>query len=280
MYEKKTLKLMNDRIYDISGRQYGHLTAIEIAERRGKRTYWRCLCDCGKECLVSRENLSTGKTQSCGHLRADSISRVRAHGDGHKKVLTEKQEAWLLKHFCHTKNAEIMSKLGLSEGWLHRYARAHGLKKTAQFMNKTQAEVTRKAKESHLRNGTYPPKGYRIPRSEEFQFKPGEKSVQRLGKRRERVRIEKSAKTRAHTFQIEKATAHWGLPQLTKLNVTAQPVAKNQQRYHLRKLGYIIARGSSIAYYDENTRRSPSIENRKLGDKHYFHFEFIRNTEE
>lgn len=266
---------MSDRIYDISGRQYGHLTAIEIAERRGKRTYWRCLCDCGKECLVSRDNLSTGKTQSCGHLRADSVSRVRAHGDGHKKTLTEKQEAWLLKHFCHTKNAEIMAKLGISEGWLHRYARAHGLKKTPQFRHKVQAEITRKAKESHLRNGTYPPKGYRIPKSDEGQFKPGVTPEQRLGKRKNAERIRKSATTRAQTFQIEKARVHWGLPQLTRMKVNEQPRKKILVRHYLRTKGYMIARGSNTAYYDENTCRCPEIENRKNGDKHYFYFEFL-----
>lgn len=194
---------------------------------------------------------------------------------GSKREFSEKEIEWLKRHFRNTRNEELARKLDCSQTALHRLARQYGLTKTPQFRTKCQHAAAAAAKRSHLENGTYPPKGYRIPRSEEFQFKPGETPVQRLGRRRERIRIEKSAKTRAHTFQVEKARAHWGLPQLTKLNVTAQPVAKNQQRYHLRKLGYIIARGSSIAYYDENTRRSPSIENRKLGDKHYFYFEFL-----
>ena len=42
----------------------------------------------------------------------------------------------------------------------------------------------------------------------------------------------------------------------------------------LRKRGYIISRGSNVAYYDENTNRSLKIENRKKGDRYYVYMEY------
>lgn len=193
---------------------------------------------------------------------------------GSKREFSEKEIEWLKRHFRNTKNEELARKLGCSQTALHRLARQYGLTKTPQFRTKCQHAAAAAAKRSHLENGTYPPKGYRIPRSEEFQFKPGETPVQRLGRRRENLRIQKSVKSRAHTFQLEKARAHWGLPQLTRMNVTEQPREKILVRHYLRTKGYIIARGSNTAYYDENTCRCPEVENRRLGDKHYFYFEF------
>lgn len=40
-------------------------------------------------------------------------------------------------------------------------------------MKDCQAFTAKKAKESHLRNGTYPPKGFIIPNREKYYFKPG-----------------------------------------------------------------------------------------------------------
>ena len=116
-------------------------------------------------------------------------------GKVYKITLTPEQETWLVRHFKHTRNAEAAVRLGISERSLTRIARRLGLEKSRQFMRKTQRNAADKAKESHLRNGTYPPKGYRIPRSEEFQFKAGVTPVERLGKRRERKRIERSAES-------------------------------------------------------------------------------------
>lgn len=81
-----------------------------------------------------------------------------------KIVLTPRQEAWLCRHFRNTRNAELAARLGISETSLHRFARSLGLTKTPQFMRKCQAATAAAAKASHLRNGTYPPKGYHIAR--------------------------------------------------------------------------------------------------------------------
>ena len=195
---------------------------------------------------------------------------------GIKHTLTAREIQWLQNHFRNTKNAELAEHLGISETALHRYAREYGLTKTRQFMSKCQAATTAAAKASHLRNGTYPPKGYRIPRSEEFCFKKGERPVDRIGKRREKKRIEKAAASRRVTVREEKARVLFGFKQLTKMRVIAQPRHIALQRNYLRRLGYIVARGSLTAYYTPDTKRSASYEERTPATaKKYVHFTFL-----
>ena len=199
---------------------------------------------------------------------------------GKKVIMTPEQERWMVTHFKHTKNDEIMERFGWSHSALHRFARKLGLTKTKQFMKKVQANTAAKAKESHLRNGTYPPKGYIIPRSEEFWFKKGETGVQRLGKRKERQRIERSAESLRRTRREEKAKALFGLPRRTKLRVVKRPHYVACQRYYLRKLGYVIPWGGFTAYYGPDTQRSEEYENRTRANcPRYVHFEFKHISE-
>ena len=179
---------------------------------------------------------------------------------GVKITLTQKQEKWLKKHFLHTKNAEIAEKLGISESAVHRFARALGLKKSRQYMAKCQRETADAAKKSHRLNGTYPPKGYKIPGSEKYQFKPGETCRDRIGAKREAERIRKSVEKRKQTYKNERARDVWGFEQRTKLRVIKQPQAKIQLRYYLKKCGYIVDNVARIAYYTDTTKRGKRIE--------------------
>lgn len=177
-----------------------------------------------------------------------------------KIKLTEEQENWLKKHFKHTKNEEIAAKLGISESSMHRLARLYGLKKSPQFMRKCVQEAATAAKQSHLLNGTYPPKGYKIPNREKGGFKPGETSRNRIGAKREAERIKKSAESRRETWRKEKARATFGFPQRTKLHVIPVPKAKIRMRWYLKQRGYILDEKERIAYYTDTTRRAVRIE--------------------
>lgn len=170
----------------------------------------------------------------------------------------ESQKAWLIKHFKHTKNAECAAKLGISESSMHRIARALGLRKSAQFIRKCQQATAAAAKESHLRNGTYPPKGYVVPNRRPFP--KGVSNAERFGKRKEAERIRKSAESRENTRKSERARATFGLPQRTKLRVIPIPEAKVKLRWYLKSRGYILDEIARVAYYDENTKRGKRIE--------------------
>lgn len=263
---------MNDRELDITGRRFGRLTVIRYDHSAKHKSYWLCRCDCGKDAVVNRYRLTSGATKSCGCLRSDSARMVR--GRYHKVEVPESAKKWIIRHFKHTRNDEMKEKFGLSDGWLHRFAREHGLRKSRQFMAKCQAATAAAAKESHIIHGTYPPKGYVIPGSRENRFKPGETNLMRMGKKKEAERIRKSAEARRATFKLEHARATFGLPRETKLRVLRRPHFVTSIRRHLRSRGYEIAWGSDVAYYDGNTRRSERIESRKPGDRNYYRFEF------
>lgn len=106
---------------------------------------------------------------------------VQAHKLGlhksqpNKIQLTREQELWLRLNFPHMANIICAMILGISQRSLVRQARRLGLEKTEQFMRECQAHTSKKAKESHLKNGTYPAKGYYSPnlqKGEKYQFKP------------------------------------------------------------------------------------------------------------
>lgn len=56
----------------ISGHRFGRLTAISIHHSTNHRRFWECQCDCGKLVLVRQDQLTTGKTKSCGCYQQES----------------------------------------------------------------------------------------------------------------------------------------------------------------------------------------------------------------
>lgn len=59
---------------DLTNKRFGRLVAIKRAKNSGRRTMWRCLCDCGKTKIVMADNLVGKRTKSCGCLLAESSS--------------------------------------------------------------------------------------------------------------------------------------------------------------------------------------------------------------
>lgn len=191
------------------------------------------------------------------------------------KSLTEKQIAWIVKHYQHTKNDDILAKYGIGEATLHRVARKYGLKKTTRFTKKAQRNATMYAHEACRIYGIYDERsrqmkqlaaerkarGERIPGS----FQPGESNLDRLGKRRFRKCIEKATASMRELRRKERIRLHFGLPQQTKLNIsyngyTPQMKKKAIHRHIFRKHGYIVERGDDVVYYDSTTTRKPIME--------------------
>ena len=59
---------------NLTGQRFGRLTVIEPAPNMGKRTAWRCRCDCGRETVVTTGRLRSGKTASCGQCVERGLS--------------------------------------------------------------------------------------------------------------------------------------------------------------------------------------------------------------
>lgn len=54
---------------DKTGSKIGMFTLIErLPNYKNEKTYYRCICDCGNEKIISDSNITTGSTKSCGCL--------------------------------------------------------------------------------------------------------------------------------------------------------------------------------------------------------------------
>lgn len=126
-----------------------------------------------------QENYGKLHTRSIAEELGVSVSAVQQKAfklglkgrDPNRVDLTTEQTFWLKRNFPHVSNKVCAMILGCGYRTVIRKARHMGLEKTADYIREAQALAAKKAKESHLRNGTYPPKGFKIPRREENYFK-------------------------------------------------------------------------------------------------------------
>lgn len=65
------------------GRKLGDLTVFALYEVKNRRSYWVCECRCGASRVVSRSNLVSGGTSSCGCSRK-GLRKYRAATINHE----------------------------------------------------------------------------------------------------------------------------------------------------------------------------------------------------
>ena len=68
---------------DIKGERFGRLVAVARADNAGKHTRWHFRCDCGQDLTAFLEPVRSGRTKSCGCLRAQA-NRERSLKHGHR----------------------------------------------------------------------------------------------------------------------------------------------------------------------------------------------------
>ena len=59
------------REINLKNKKFGKLLVLNKSNKKGNngQAYWICICDCGKEHVVSGESLRSGRSKSCGCLR-------------------------------------------------------------------------------------------------------------------------------------------------------------------------------------------------------------------
>lgn len=95
---------MPNRVKDLTGEKFGRLTVLErCGKNKNGNVEWRCLCDCGKEKIVSGGKLTSGDVQSCGclHKERQKIA-VTKHGKYETKLYSKRQS---MKTRCYNKKA-------------------------------------------------------------------------------------------------------------------------------------------------------------------------------
>lgn len=63
---------------DLTGKKFGKLTVIKLDHIKRyvgcTKYFWLCKCECGNFCITSQNQLSRGKTKSCGCLQKEYFS--------------------------------------------------------------------------------------------------------------------------------------------------------------------------------------------------------------
>lgn len=67
--------IITGRYKDISGQNFGRLTALYRLHNTKGRTKWLCVCECGNFTEVRSDFLQSGNTKSCGCLNRDIITK-------------------------------------------------------------------------------------------------------------------------------------------------------------------------------------------------------------
>ena len=189
------------------------------------------------------------------------------------RSLTEREVAWIVRHYKHTSNPDIMARFGIGESTLHRIARKHGLTKSRQQMQKTQRAASEAGRQTCVDYGIYEEssrrqtqlladmraRGERIPGS----FMPGQSNKDRLSPKRFKESMAKIHAKRNETIRRDRIRIHWGMEPKSKLvkNWDAKrDWHKPHYRYKFRQYGYDVEPGSSDVYYHPDTVRHPIME--------------------
>lgn len=104
------------RYNDLVGLRFGRLVVMEIYKIKNEIVFWNCVCDCGKNNIVTTGHLKSGHTQSCGCLMREK-SREKAyknlsgkkenHPRWNKKLTDDdrkyrRNNTWLLKKWAES----------------------------------------------------------------------------------------------------------------------------------------------------------------------------------
>ena len=69
------------RKIDILYKTFGRLFVVAFSHSDVNKSYWKCLCTCGKFLITSGHSLRNGQTKSCGCYRLDQLVKaVTFHG--------------------------------------------------------------------------------------------------------------------------------------------------------------------------------------------------------
>lgn len=73
---------MAGKLNDLTGQRFGRLLVKHHLEFINHKTYWICLCDCGREVKGRSDQLLSGNTRSCGCLfvEASKKAKFKKHG--------------------------------------------------------------------------------------------------------------------------------------------------------------------------------------------------------
>lgn len=102
---------MGYKLKDLSGQKFNRLTAISYDKDNGK---WLCRCDCNAITRVTRDQLISGRTKSCGCFSRESkLTRLLKHGAARKGKITTEYMCWRnMLTRCYYKKSKCFHNYG------------------------------------------------------------------------------------------------------------------------------------------------------------------------
>lgn len=97
---------------DRTGIQYGRLTVLANKGKDENGHYlWKCICSCGNTKVVTSNNLSSGKSQSCGCLKIEALRKVqyKPAKDRESTILKHQYSHVVKRHNKKEMIGEVMS---------------------------------------------------------------------------------------------------------------------------------------------------------------------------
>lgn len=95
---------------DLIGEIFGKLTVVSRKGSKHGRSQWLCKCDCGKEVMVTTNNLKNGGTKSCGCSRIGICGKSNTtHGASGKPLYAVWQA---MRRRCSNRNARRFKDYG------------------------------------------------------------------------------------------------------------------------------------------------------------------------
>lgn len=102
---------------DLTGRRFGRLVVVKsMGVNSNRHISWRCICDCGKYSTVSRPNLTSGQTNSCGCLKIERTREAKyIHGRGTSDPTYMSWSAMMPR--CKTRKTYLKKKITVCRQW-------------------------------------------------------------------------------------------------------------------------------------------------------------------
>lgn len=96
---------------DLSGQRIGRLICSKSRwNNERQKSEWLCFCDCGKEKYIQTASLRSGKTESCGCLHREMLSRTKTT---HGLSATKLHHVWGSMHDrCRNPNSRSYKNYG------------------------------------------------------------------------------------------------------------------------------------------------------------------------
>ena len=129
---------------NLLGQRFGRLVVTNEASNKGTATRWRCVCDCGNDCVVTTNHLRRGRTQSCGCLQRERTREANTMHGGNRRGHQERLYMVYagMKARCYDPNNASWKWYGakgvtMCEEWKNDYAKfrewayAHGYDENA-----------------------------------------------------------------------------------------------------------------------------------------------------